>query len=327
MKMKLRVLIGCFLLCCVTVLAVPQVYAATESSISGIVTTQSTGLNVRAAASAGSSQLAVLPKGSYVTLIAKTGNWWYVEYAKGKYGYCSADYITENAGSVAGLVNTASTGLNVRSGPGTGYRVAGVLAKGTFFVILSTEGSWCRILYDGVKIGYVSRDYVQVYNGYRNISLNVPYYRQTDSRWGGYPLGTEGGSIRSIGCLVTSLAMAESYRTGTVITPDKQASGMRFTPGGGAYWPDHYERQFLSGADVYLKRIYEVLQTGRPVLIGGKTAAGGQHWVVVTGYTGAGSAALSAADFTIRDPGTANRQTLADQWRDYPIIYYMAYYK
>lgn len=327
MRQKRKILIGCILICCIAVMVAPRVHAATKTSAAGIVTTQSTGLNVRAEASSKSSRLTVLPKGSYVTLLNRTGEWWYVEYAKGKYGYCAAQYITEDTGSIAGSVNTAQTGLNVRSGPGTRYSVDAVLAKGTFFVILSEANGWSRILYNGVKTGYASSTYIKSYeNTYGSIALRVPYYQQTDSRWSWYPLGTQGSTIRSAGCLVTSLAMIESYRTGTTITPDVQASGMNFTAGGAAYWPSHYERAYISERGACLEKIYQVLQSGRPVVVGSKNSAGGQHWVVVTGYTGSGST-LSASSFTILDPGTSSRTTLAAHFAAYPIIYCQAYYK
>ena len=88
--------------------------AATQSSLAGTIATSSGGLNVRSAASSSSSVLTSLPKGSYVTLMSKSGNWWYVEYADGRYGYSHADYITPSNGSKAAVVSTSSGNLNVR---------------------------------------------------------------------------------------------------------------------------------------------------------------------------------------------------------------------
>lgn len=330
--------------------------AATRTSIAGVVTTQSTPLNVRASASINGAWITTLPKGAVVTLLEKDGNWWHVEYAKGKFGYCSADYITVIADSAAAYVNTESTNLNVRTGPGLMYNVETSLPKGTAFVILIEENGWCHVLYDGTRTGYVSSDYVRRYAtvpesgapsptqppatqppatqppatqppaAQQMISLDVPLYLQADSRWGQVKIGTAGGTLRSIGCLVTCLAMAETYRTGTVIYPDAQAASMRFTAGGSAYWPSNYRLYFGGPAQDYLEQIYQLLSEGKPALIGGKTATGGQHWVLVTGYTGTGTGEFRAEDFTIRDPAGVGRTTLDEHWRDYPRIYYMAYY-
>ncbi len=347
MKQRRKSLVGCILACCLAISMFPRVHAATKTSAAGVVTTQSTGLNVREEPSSTSKRRTTLPKGSYITLLNKRGDWWYVEYAQGQYGYCAAQYITEEANSVVGFVNTQQTGLNVRKGPGTRYSVDAVLAKGTIFVILSETNGWQRILYNGTKTGYVKNDYVQVLTptptspstptptptpdsaptkNYQPIALSVPYASQLDDRWGWYPLGTQGGNIRTIGCLVTCISMMESYRTGTVITPNQQAAGLSFTPGGAMYWPGHYERSYCAGSAAYMVKIYEILQSGRPVVIGNKTAAGGQHWVVVTGYTGSGNT-LSLDKFTINDPGGNGRTNLAQHVAAYPIYYCIAYYK
>ena len=53
--------------------------AATSASVAGIVATSSGNLNVRATQSTSSSVVASLAKGSYVTLLSKSGNWWYLE--------------------------------------------------------------------------------------------------------------------------------------------------------------------------------------------------------------------------------------------------------
>ena len=102
---------------------------------------------------------------------------------------------------------------------------------------------------------------------------------------------------------------------------------MRFTAGGSAYWPSNYEVFFAGTKAEYLEKVYEVLASGRPVLMGCKTNAGGQHWVLITGYTGEGESALEGKYFTINDPGYVRHKTLADQWADYPNVYYIAYYK
>lgn len=327
MKHKRKILIGCILACCVMVLVTPRFHAATKTSAAGIVTTQSTGLNVRAEASAESNRLTVLPKGSYVTLIEQKGDWWYVEYGKGKYGYCAAQYITKENLCPAGFVNTQQTGLNVRKGPGTQYGVDAVLSKGTIFVVLSEHGAWSRILYNGVQTGYVSSDYVGSYGKvYRKAVLSVPSYKQWDSRWASYPLGKEGGTIRTIGCTLTGIAMMESYRTGTTITPDMQAKKLSFTSGGALYWPSNFTKVSVSDRDACLEQIYEILQSGRPVLVGGKTTKGTHHWVVVTGYKGS-SGTLSAWEFTINDPGSNTAVTLGDFFSGCSWIHSLAYYR
>jgi len=93
----------------------PQVYAANADSKAGIIETAGGNLNVRSAASSGSEIRTSLKKGSYVTLISKSGDWWKVEYSDGKFGFCHSDYITVVSDDTA-MVSTKSGNLNVRSG-------------------------------------------------------------------------------------------------------------------------------------------------------------------------------------------------------------------
>lgn len=118
--------------------------AATADSRAGVVTTTSGKLNVRSSPSSGAAVVASLNKGSYVTLISKSGDWWKVEYAKGKYGYCHAGYITVAEGTPVTVAVSSGT-LNVRSGAGTAYGKVGSLSKGerSFDCLPRTDGAAC----------------------------------------------------------------------------------------------------------------------------------------------------------------------------------------
>ena len=300
--------------------------AATLKSYAGAVTTASSPLNVRASAQTNSQVLTTLPKGSHITLINRQGSWWYVEYGQNRYGYCHADYITPIEGTPVSV--TAKSGLNIRAGRGTGYAIQGVLSYGDVVIRLNTQNGWSRILYHGTKTGYVSDQYLSTGtqspsqpSGYSAISLNVPSFKQYDSRWANTTIGTSGKTFSQIGCTTTGIAMIESYRTGTTIYPNLMAEKLRYTSGGSVYWPSHF--QVTATKDRYLEKIYTLLKAGKPVLIGGATNAGGQHWVVITGFTGG---ELTEANFTIHDPGSQSRTRLQQFISAYPVFYkYFSY--
>lgn len=296
----------------------PKAEAASLSSKAGIVSTASSRLNVRSGPFAASATVASLAKGSYVTLIARSGNWWQVEYAKGKYGYCHADYIQSAPGSAA-TVSTSSSSLNVRSGAGTSYARVASLYKNEAVIVLSTSGSWSRILYHGTKTGYASAQYLST--GYTPVALRVPNFKQTDSRWADMQVGSSGKTIRQIGCATTAIAMMESYRTGTTIYPSAMLSQLRYTADGSVYWPSHYVA--VTNSSGYLSAIYSQLRAGKPVLFGARNAYGKQHWVVITGFTGG---ALTASGFTVHDPGSSSRTTLQQFLSAYPTFYKFFYY-
>ena len=299
-----------------------QTKAAAASSYAGAVTTDGASLNVRAKASTASNVIATLAKGSYITLLSKTGSWWQVEYGKNQVGYCHADYITPVQGSPVNVKVSGS--LNVRTGPGTYYARAASLYNGETVLLLSTSNGWSRILYHGTKTGYVSSQYLSGNTsggGSNAVSLSVPSFKQTDSRWANVTIGSSGKTIAQIGCATTAIAMMESYRTGGVIYPDAMSRKLNYTSSGSVYWPSHYTT--VTNSANYLNKIFTLLQQGKPVLLGAKNAYGGQHWVVITGFTGG---SVTASNFTINDPGSNSRTTLQQFLNAYPTFYKYFHY-
>ena len=301
-------------------------FAATSDSSAGIISLTSGSLNVRSSASTTSTILTALPKGGYITLLSKSGSWWRVEYAAGRYGYCSAAYVNQVSGTYAAY-STAS--LNVRSGPGTDNSIISWINQGQYVVVLSSSGTWKRVLFNGTKIGYVSGTYLSSGSAspspsastIASVSLAMPSYKQTDSRWAYAEVGTSGSTISTIGCSTTAIAMSESYRTGTTIYPDQMENKLNYTAGGSVYWPSNYSA--YTGSD-YLKVTYDLLKSGRPVLVGLKNSYGSQHWVVVTGF--AGGTSLSASSFSVNDPGSNSRTNLQQVINSYPTFYKMLHY-
>ena len=296
--------------------------AATQSGKAGAVTTKVGALNVRVAPSTGAAVVSTLRKGSYITLLNKANGWWQVEYAKGQHGYCHGDYITIVVGSPV-TVATQSSPLNVRSGPGTSYGKIASLAKGETVLLLISGDRWSRVLYHGTQTGYVSSRYLsQTASANHAVSLQVPGYKQTDSRWANVTIGISGKTIAQIGCATTGIAMLESYRTGTTIYPDAMSRKLRYTDSGNVYWPSNFVT--VTDSANLLNRVYDLLKQGKPVLYGGKTAGGKQHWVVITGFAGG---EITAANFYIQDPGSHSRIRLQQFMDAYPVFYKYFYYQ
>lgn len=297
--------------------------AATMNSAAGIVSTQNYSLNIRSGMSTASSIVSSAPKGSYLTLLDKNGSWWRVEYGKGKYGYCHSDYITPISGKAA-TVNTKSMALNVRSGPGTGYARIGSLNKGEVIITLASESGWSKVLYHGNRMGFVNSQYLRwqtdIVSG---VSLAVPSFKQTDSRWSNVYIGNSGKTMGQIGCATTAIAMMESYRTGQTIYPNDMAKRLQYTSSGNVYWPNNF--QVVTNNTDLNENIKKILDTGKPVLMGARTYSGKQHWVVVTGYTG--GSALTKSSFLVNDPGSSKVTNLQQFFDNYPVFYKYFYYK
>ncbi len=293
--------------------------AASPNMQAGRVALSSGRLNVRAAPTTSGAWLASLTAGTTVTLLERSGSWWRVEYADGKYGYCHGDYLAPLGGKVA-TVATSGSRLNVRSGAGTSYGRIASLADGEEVIVLSSSGGWARVLFRGSSLGYVSEQYLDRPEAYPAVSLTVPYFKQTDSRWSWVTLGSSGKTIGKVGCATTSIAMIESYRTGSTVTPDTMSKRLTYTSSANVYWPSHYTLV----TSYSLETIYSLLAAGKPVLLGAKNGSGGQHWIVVTGYRGGDR--LTASGFTINDPAATWRKTLTDFFNAYPYFYKMFYY-
>ena len=292
----------------------------------GKVTTSSTVLNVRSSPSSTSAIKGKLNKNAYVTLVSKTNNFWYVRYGESLYGYCHGDYINVVSTDVKN-VKTTQGRLRVRAAASLSSTVKDYLSSGATVTVLSYEGAFSKILYNGLKTGYVHSDYLKGTSSntvnYPKISLNVPDFKQTDSRWANVTIGSSGQTIGRIGCATTALAMTESHRTGTTIYPHTMSKRLSYTSGGAVYWPTNYN--VVTSSNGYLEKIYSVLKSGKPAIVGAKKADGSQHYVVVTGV--ADSNTLSTSSFYINDPGSNTRTTLNQFFNAYPYFYKMLYAK
>lgn len=306
-------------------LAIPtRVFASSSITGAGRVNTSSGPLNVRSSPSASASVKARLARNTYVTLLGQSGSFWYVQYGQSSYGYCHNKYIAQVSSAVR-YVKLSSGTLRVRKTPSLSGAIQDNLAEATPVVVHTVSGDFARIIYYGNKVGYVSKYYLTAtkpVNKYKSIQLNVPDYKQTDSRWGSVTLGNSGQSIARIGCATTALAMTESYRTGTVIYPHQMAKKLSYTSGGAVYWPSIYNVSTSSG---YLQTIYNALSQNKPVIVGAKKSNGGQHYVVVTGIKSTNT--LTPDAFYINDPGSTSRKTLAQFFNAYPYFYKILWQK
>jgi uncharacterized protein YraI len=73
----------------------------------------------------------------------------------------------------------SSNGLNLREGPGTGYKTIANIPNGSRVDVISTQGDWVKVEYDG-KEGYVSRQYINENKPRNNSSNNAE--RKSDNR-------------------------------------------------------------------------------------------------------------------------------------------------
>ncbi|MCD8219574.1 MAG: C39 family peptidase [Ruminococcus sp.] len=181
---------------------------------------------------------------------------------------------------------------------------------------------------DGTSYYFDPNSGAMVNMGYVPIQLDVPSYKQFDSEWANTTITYS--TIGKVGCLVTSIAMKYSYETETTVEPDEMLAFLTFS-GDSLQWVSFsnlgytMEQPSSSLTQSVMQKIYSCLKDGKPVIVGAKTSSGGQHYVVVTGYTGTTGSTLSSENFVIQDPGSSKRDTLDDLFVSYPLLYMIVY--
>lgn len=137
-----------------------------------------------ASASTKATQLAAIPKGAAIDVIAVRDRYWYTAVVDGQFGFVRSRYTEATAyGSYPALPSIGGTGgtttagddtaagsatnegmkvrikqgilANYRSGPSTAYPILGTVAAGTEITLLEAHGSWYRADLNGIE-GYIS---------------------------------------------------------------------------------------------------------------------------------------------------------------------------
>ena len=143
------------------------------------LSTASSTLKLRESGSSSADVLTYMPHGTIVEVLSDSGSWYQVRTLGGTVGYCSAQYLTrlddeitttttptETSGqsdpdAVVATGEVTGSSVNVRSGPSTSASVLGSLKKGDGVEIISQNGDFYRIVYDG-GAAYISASYVRV---------------------------------------------------------------------------------------------------------------------------------------------------------------------
>ena len=118
-------------------------------------------LNLRKGPGTSYAKVGVLYSGQAVAVLMISGNWYKVFTPYGAIGWVSRNYLS--AGATA-RVTTNSSGLNVRTGPGTSYAVLGSVPKGSYVTVTKINkewkaGHWAYIM-RGSLAGYASLTYL-----------------------------------------------------------------------------------------------------------------------------------------------------------------------
>ena len=143
-----------------------SVFAVTVSAagniMQGIGFVKATSLRLRSEPNTSSQILATAYNNECVVVVSKSDEWYKVIYNLQE-GYMHQDYLTvlsrENA--ELGYGEVTGSGVNLRSGPGTGYRVVDVAGNGDKCYIIGLNDGWYKVIFKG-QISYIRSDFVKL---------------------------------------------------------------------------------------------------------------------------------------------------------------------
>ena len=147
--------------------------AAAGTQMYGIGFVNTSSLRLRSEPNTTSQILAVASVNECVVVIGKTGDWYHVNYNL-KEGFMHKSYLDvltrENAELGYGQVIGSS--VNLRSGPGTAYRVVSTASNGARCYIIGLNNGWYKVIY-GSNICYIRSDYLEL--------TEIPYENKASS--------------------------------------------------------------------------------------------------------------------------------------------------
>lgn len=135
-----------------------------SASKNGIVTVNQ--LRVRSGPSTSYQVVTTLSQGATVTIIKTESNWHQIK-ASNVTGWVAAEFIQDIKTDTGGSSSNQQTGkvtannLNVRSTASTSGNILGKLQKGSSVSILSVEGNWVKIQYNG-QAAWISKEFVEI---------------------------------------------------------------------------------------------------------------------------------------------------------------------
>lgn len=125
--------------------------ASTYRLTAKTICTTRTRVNVRKGPGIRYSVITTLKKGQKVTKVETLGSWSVVKIQSKKY-YIKSRYLKK----LYKYIYVAGDGVNLRSGPGTNYRVKAVLPRNTRLKCTARIGNWMKVTYNG-SIAYISK--------------------------------------------------------------------------------------------------------------------------------------------------------------------------
>lgn len=185
----------------------------------GIV--QASALRLRSGPSTANNTLDYAPKGDYVVITGKTGQWYKVSYNLTD-GYMHENHlmIFDAKNVELGYGSITANKVNIRSGPGTSHTVITVGNSGEKAYIIGFNRQWYKIIY-GNSIGYIRSDYLRL--------TEVPYENADSNKKPLFFIGGQSTGVKPSGSVLSGNAVSSAQQ---IIRTAKSYIGVPYVWGG-----------------------------------------------------------------------------------------------
>ncbi len=194
--------------------------AAGRSTKTGVGFVTAASLRLRSSASTNSATLGYASKNEVVIILEKSGSWYKVLYNM-KEGYMHADHLTvSNVRNVElGYGEVNALAVNMRSGPGTGYKALGQGKQNDLAYVIGFNKEWYKVIWNN-QICYIRSDYLDL--------IQAPYENKANPK---SPLFFRGGKSTGTAVSAGALKNSANYMGATgkqIIATAKQYIGVPY---------------------------------------------------------------------------------------------------
>ena len=217
LKKRFCIFLTLILLC--SMLAIPC--SAAGDTMYGIGFVNTNALYLRSQPTTASTVLDVAPRNECVVIISKSGDWYHVNYDLQE-GYMHSAYLDvltkENA--ELGYGSVIGTSVNLRSGPGTGYKSVGTASMGDRLYIIGLNEGWYKVI-AGSTTCYIRSDFLKLTEiPYENADspISPKYFRR----------GSSIGSVPSSG----NSNSGSNFTGAQIVSEAQKHLGVRYVYGG-----------------------------------------------------------------------------------------------
>ncbi|MHB1127207.1 MAG: N-acetylmuramoyl-L-alanine amidase [Bacillota bacterium] len=169
-------------------LAAGVLWTSEQANAGQTATVITASLNARSGPGTEYAKVGALGRGTSLAIIAKNQNWYKVVLPNGKQAWVSGQYIKISTSGVTSTPKQTGktaevTGslVNIRSGPGTGYKIVVQVRRGDKLPVISEGNGWLNVKLANGKTGWISASLVKVHNvqtqpstGAETVAVNPP---------------------------------------------------------------------------------------------------------------------------------------------------------